>query len=271
MNLKSKTLFAVIPVIILLLGFQPETVAQSPYKLNFERESAIFGVGTALTVVTLKLNDDIKPLTIPEIGLLNRNDINIFDRDATYKWSSESGTASDYLLALSIISPGILSLSEKVRSEISPVITMYFEVLLISAQLPFVAKGITQRIRPFAYNESVPVESKLSQNVKRSFYSGHTSVAFAMAVFLSTVYSDYYPDSDWKYAVWGASLLTASVIGYLRYESGSHFPTDILTGAIVGSAIGYLIPFIHRSENENLDFSFGLGRNNTSLNLRFNF
>ena len=92
-----------------------------------------------------------------------------------------------------------------------------------------------------------------------------------MAVFLSTVYSDYYPDSDWKYAVWGASLLTASVIGYLRYESGSHFPTDILTGAIVGSAIGYLIPFIHRSENENLDISFGLGRNNTSLNLRFNF
>jgi len=271
LNLRPKTLFVIIPAIIILLGFQPETDAQSPYKLNFEREATIFGLGTALTVVTLKLNDDIEPLTIPEIGLLNRSDINSFDRDATYNWSSQSGIASDYLLALSIISPGILSLSDKVRSEISPVITMYFEVLIISAQLPFVAKGITQRIRPLAYNENVPIERKLSQNVKRSFYSGHTSLAFAMAVFLSTVYSDYYPDSDWKFAVWGSSLLTASVIGYLRYESGSHFPTDILTGAIIGGAIGYLIPLIHRSENENLNISFGLARNSTSLNLRLNF
>lgn len=248
-----------------------ELYSQSPYKLSFEREATIFGLTAALAVVTLKMNDDIKPLTIPELGSLNRNNINIFDRDATYNWSVTAGTASDYLLTLSIISPGILALSSKIRSEVSPVITMYFEVLFISTQLPFLAKAITQRVRPFAYNENVAIDRKLSQNVKRSFFSGHTSVAFAMAVFLSTVYSDYYPDSDSKLLVWGSSLFAASIIGYLRYTSGSHFPTDILTGAIIGSAVGYIIPFMHRKENENFNFSFGVAGSSTILNICYNF
>ncbi|MDP3684668.1 MAG: phosphatase PAP2 family protein, partial [Ignavibacteria bacterium] len=73
------------------------------------------------------------------------------------------------------------------------------------------------------------------------------------AVFLSTVYEGYFPDSKYKNYVWAGSLFTASLTGYLRYESGAHFPTDILVGAVVGSAVGYLIPYLHKSNSSVSD------------------
>ena len=59
------------------------------------------------------------------------------------------------------------------------------------------------------------------------------------------VYSKYYPDSKWKTAVWGSSLLMASITASLRVISGMHFLSDVLIGAAVGSLIGYLVPLIH--------------------------
>jgi len=256
---------------VIFILIQPESFSQSPYKLEFKNEAVIFGIGTALTAATLPLNDNIKPLTNAEISLLNRNDINGFDRQATFNWSQSAGGASDYLLVASILSPALLSLSDRVQNDFTPVITMYFEVLIFSEMLPFFAKGITQRVRPLAYNENVPLEKKKTQNAKRSFFSGHTSTAFAMAVYLSSVYADYYPDSDLKPLVWTSSLLVASTVGYLRYVSGSHFPTDIITGAIIGSAIGYLIPLIHKKENENVNLSIGFSSYGTTLNLQYTF
>jgi membrane-associated phospholipid phosphatase len=48
------------------------------------------------------------------------------------------------------------------------------------------------------------------------------------------------------------SLFLASVVGYLRYEAGEHFPTDIVAGAVAGSAIGYAIPWMHRAFKETV-------------------
>jgi len=148
---------------------------------------------------------------------------------------------------------------------------MYFQTLILSEALPLVLKGITRRTRPFAYNEDAPIEDKQTPNARRSFFSGHTSVAFAMAVFLSTVYSDYHPNSDWKPFVWGVSLLAASTVGYLRYAAGKHFPTDIITGAVVGSALGYFIPFIHRNNESDLDVSLGINGNGSTINFLYKF
>jgi membrane-associated phospholipid phosphatase len=44
----------------------------------------------------------------------------------------------------------------------------------------------------------------------------------------------------------------ASTIGYFRFESGKHFPTDIITGAVVGGGIGFIIPYLHRTSKKNL-------------------
>jgi membrane-associated phospholipid phosphatase len=267
----NQFIFRLIFSLFIITTIQSSCFAQSPYKLNEPRESIIFGSTIGLGIIGLTVNDDIVPFTLDEINALNRDDVNKFDRSATYNWSPAAGNASDILAVALILSPALLAFSDEVRNDFTPVLTMYFQTLILAEALPLTLKGITQRTRPFAYNEDAPLEEKQSPNAKRSFFSGHTSIAFAMAVFLSTVYSDYHPNSEWKPFIWGVSLLAASTVGYLRYTAGKHFPTDIITGALVGSAIGYFIPFIHRTNESDLDVSLGVNGNGSTLNFLYKF
>jgi len=60
-----------------------------------------------------------------------------------------------------------------------------------------------------------------------SFPSGHTTTAFALA----TVLSLWYPRGRW---VWGGG---AVLVGWSRLILGSHFPSDVLAGAVLGVAV----------------------------------
>jgi len=270
-NFFNRFIFRLIFSLLIFTILQSSSFAQSPYKLDMKKESIIFGSGIGLGVIGLIINDDILPFTLDEINALNRNDVNKFDRSATYNWSPTAGNASDIIIAATILSPALLAFSDEVRNDFTPVLVMYFQTLILSEVLPLTLKGITQRTRPFVYNENAPLEEKQTEDAKRSFFSGHTSAAFAMAVFLSTVYSDYHPNSKWKPFVWGVSLLAASTVGYLRYAAGKHFTTDIITGALVGSAVGYFIPFLHRTNESDLDVSLGINGNGSTINFLYKF
>jgi membrane-associated phospholipid phosphatase len=267
----NQFIFRLIFSLLIFISIPSSCFAQSPYKLDVTRESIIFGSGIVFGVVGINLNEAIVPFTQDEINAFNRDDVNKIDRGATYNWSLAAANASDIIATALILSPALLAFSDNVRNDFTPVLTMYFQTLILAETLPLTLKGITQRGRPFVYNEDAPLEEKESQNAKRSFFSGHTSVAFAMAVFLSTVYSDYHPNSHWTPFIWGVSLLAASTVGYLRYAAGKHFPTDIITGALVGSAIGYFIPFIHRTNENDLDVSIGVNGNGSTLNFLYEF
>ena len=267
----NQFIFRLIFSLLIITSFQSSCFAQSPYKLDTKKESIIFGSGIGLAVIGITIIDNILPFTLNEINAVNRSDVNKFDRGATYNWSPTAGNASDILIAVTILSPALLAFSDVVRYDFIPVLSMYFQTLILAIALPLTLKGITQRTRPFVYNEDAPHNVKQTQNAKRSFFSGHTSVAFAMAVFLSTVYIDYHPNSEWKPFVWGVSLLAASTVGYLRYAAGKHFNTDIITGAVVGSALGYFIPFMHRVNENDLDVSFGINGNGSTMNFLYKF
>jgi membrane-associated phospholipid phosphatase len=46
--------------------------------------------------------------------------------------------------------------------------------------------------------------------------------------------------------VWIGSLATATAVGYLRYDAGLHYPSDVIVGALVGGSVAYLVPRLHR-------------------------
>jgi hypothetical protein len=257
MMTKSKNIILAILLLFPVLSGNPLN-AQSPYEADWLKELVITGVGLGSAVLASSLDAQLKPLTREEINTLDRNSINSFDRWATNNYSTNVSKASDILAVTLGLSPLALLAGKEVRNDFFIVGGMYFETLLFSVFTPTYPKDLVKRIRPFAYNPSAPIDKKLDVDSRRSFFSGHTCVTFSSAVFLATVYGDYYPDSQYKNYVWGGALIVASAVDFLRIEAGAHFPTDVIAGAIVGSAIGWAIPALHRT---------GSGKSSTSLNV----
>ena len=72
----------------------------------------------------------------------------------------------------------------------------------------------------------------------RSFPSGHTTQAFAVASVIATSY-----DQLWvKVAAYGAAAVTA----YVRVQRGKHFPTDVVVAAAIGTTVGRSVGHFNR-------------------------
>jgi membrane-associated phospholipid phosphatase len=144
---------------------------------------------------------------------------------------------------------------------------MYVEVGLYTVGVTELTKGITKRIRPYSYNPEAPLETKRGKDSRSSFFSGHTAMAASFSFLTAKVFHDLSDNKTAKALVWTAAALIPAATGYLRYRAGKHFPTDIITGYVVGGAIGYLVPFLHkkRKSNENLSLMPVAGPNNLGL------
>ncbi|MCX8056344.1 MAG: phosphatase PAP2 family protein [Ignavibacteria bacterium] len=252
--------------IVLFIFLVSQTFGQNKFNLSLEREASILGIGSVLTISSLLINQNLT-ISQDEILSLDRNQINSFDRSAINYYSKNLSLVSDALLISSIISPISLILLDNFKNEYATIGLMYFETMMLNYAVTNLTKNISLRYRPFAYNPQVSMQEKLDLDTKKSFFSGHTSTAFASAFFLSTVYSEFSSDEKSKNYVWVGSISLATTVGLLRYFSGKHFPTDIIAGAVVGSLIGYSIPKIH-SNNSNLSLS---SSSSTLINVRYYF
>lgn len=237
-------------LILFFFFSQVSSYSQSPYSLSTGREVIVFGSGIALGVIDINLIKNKKPVSYQELHKLSRENINSFDRAATYNWSPSSAEWSDVLLITAIASPLLLFTSSAVRNDAGTFSTMYLQNILTTYSISHLPKVI-RRFRPYVYNDLVSDEIRLQPAATHSFFSAHTSEAFASVVFLSTTFGKYNPDSNLKPYIWASSLLLATATGYLRYTSGNHFPTDIITGAVIGSLVGYLIPLLHENDEKN--------------------
>jgi len=142
---------------------------------------------------------------------------------------------------------------------------MTVETVLITSGLTNITKAISKRYRPFNYNPNVPDDVKLGKSSRLSFFSGHASVTSSLAIMSAKIITDLNPNMKYKVVVWGTAIILPATIGYLRYEAGKHFPTDVITGYVVGATTGYLIPTIHMSDRVDLTY----GGNMMSLAFQF--
>ncbi len=242
--------------VLLVFGFHSAGFAQKPYDISRGDETILLSSGVSLSLLAFVMDSKVQPLTKNEIYNLNRNDVNWFDRSASFNYSSGSITASDILLSVTAATPLLLYLSPAVRKDAAEYTFMLAEVMMFTYSFTHIVKGSVRRIRPYAYNVDAPEDLKMNEDTRKSFFSGHASISFASAMFVSETFAAYNPDSEYKGSVRAGALLLAAATSYLRYSAGKHFPTDILTGAIVGSAIGYCIPLLHKSDSGS-QVSFG--------------
>ncbi len=239
-------------LMLLAAGLAVPARGESPYRRGRSKDGRIAGASAVAAVGAVLAGRMPEPLTAREIDRLSRESINAFDRSATWNYSEVISDGSDLLLGAVVAAPLALMLNARMREDLETCALMYAETMALAVILPALGKGTVDRVRPFVYNPDAPMDRKTTSDARKAFFSRHTSVAFASAVFVSTVYGDYHPGSAVGRCLWAGSLLAAAAVGAMRYESGEHFPTDIVAGAVAGSAVGYLIPRIHRAGAEKL-------------------
>jgi membrane-associated phospholipid phosphatase len=221
----------------------------SPFEITKSKDLPFLCAGIASAAAGLALERSIPPLTQQEIDGLSRNSVNAFDRPATYRYSTNIDRLSDVLVDAVLLAPLGFFADRNIRTTATTFSAMYAEVVLFAYAFPSLGKSFYKRPRPFVYNPDAPADEKLSRDARVSFFSRHTTFAFASACFSSTVYGVYNPESKLKPYFWAGGLITASIVGCMRYESGAHFPTDILTGALAGTLIGCGVPLLHKTNN----------------------
>jgi membrane-associated phospholipid phosphatase len=231
----------------------------SPYKLHPVGDVATVSAGAVLFGVGLSLTNNITPLEESDILQLDMNQISTFDRRATSHFLEKSASTSDYLLAASALSPFLLAADKRIRQDYFTIGVMFSEVILLNAGITNISKGYFQRNRPYVYNPEVPIEEKLDRGARESFFSGHVSHTAAFSFFTAHVINSYSQNQTVKTAAWIGAFTLPAVVGYLRYSSGKHYPSDIITGYVVGAAIGYFVPQLHLRKESNLNLTAGAG------------
>lgn len=220
---------------------------EEPFELSTGKEAAIIGAGSVIgiTALIVVLNND--KLTEDEIISTNPADVNGFDRIALGPY--EEDQLGDALLISSYLLPLTFLTYDETREDFGTLALMYGEVFLLNKGINALVKGLTTRNRPFVYDENCPAERKYTVNARHSFYSGHVSVTASNSFFTAKVFSEYLTDNTAKVLIWSAAALIPAVTGFSRINTHNHFPTDVIVGYIVGAAIGYLIPELHKSDD----------------------
>ncbi len=115
---------------------------------------------------------------------------------------------------------------------------------LLSAGLAFALKELTHRPRPHQQPAADPTSwfGPFEGSGFTSFPSGHSMRSFALA----TVLAGIYQDKPWL----GAGFYAlAGLTAWSRLNSGGHWPSDVVVGAILGYGIGRAVLHFNRSKS----------------------
>ena len=252
------------PLLIFLLLFCCSIFAQGGdslelkvYKVNLRIDIPVTVVAHGTSFWGFATVNGKPPLDSLSIIALDANDINKFDRAATWQDAEFAPTArrlSDVTLALSNMLPFMLMFDESIRQDWGDVLLLFLETQAIVGNLYSWGCVVhVDRIRPLVYNPDVAWEERSGSRTKNAFYSGHTSLSASASFFAAKVYCDYHPElGNKKYLAYSLALVLPVTTGLLRYKGMKHFPTDVLTGLVVGASAGILVPHLHKRTRSNL-------------------
>jgi len=231
--------------VVLCLTAAAACFAENTYSLDPAKELVIGSLSLGLAVSSLFVSRSASSASSEGFPLA-KDGVNAFDRAAMYEYSGPLDTASDIILyglaALPAVSLAVNPADKGVWAAFG---VMYAESALLVFGTCELLKNTLLRYRPYCYSGGVPPGK--AADYYKSFPSRHTAFAFMSAGFLASTMFTAWPDSPWKLPLSIAGYLLAAGTGTARVLSGSHFMSDVLAGAAIGSLYGYLIPRLHLS------------------------
>ncbi|MDC0719180.1 phosphatase PAP2 family protein [Nannocystis bainbridge] len=206
----------------------------------------------------------------PGCSACDRSHINALDRRVLGNQNLAAAHASDALLYGAIAIPVLADLADTlVTGRRAPGsyrhaaagwardVVVLFEVLTVNVGLNNLVKLAVRRPRPYSYEPESELGDVNAEEARLSFYSGHTSTAFAMMSAWATIFTLRHPRARAAVPLWLGAMGLAAATAVLRVEAGKHFWTDVLFGSLAGTAIGTLIPLLHRNDRARR-FSAGM-------------
>jgi membrane-associated phospholipid phosphatase len=223
--------------------------AESRLRMEPAWDYPILGAGLAAAASGLYVERRIASRSFDPYGY-RREDIPAYDRWAIGFYSKPLASLSDFLIVADGLAPlaftglEVRGGNESLKEAWADLV-LYGEVAAYASAISLYSKTSRLHPRPLAFTGEAPRSERESGDARSSFFSEHTTGAFAAAVFTGYVFQLGHPESPWMPWVWAGALGTASGVGALRVLSGKHFPSDVLAGAIAGAAVGYAVPRLH--------------------------
>jgi membrane-associated phospholipid phosphatase len=135
------------------------------------------------------------------------------------------------------------------------------EALLIGAQLGNLMKSVVGRARPYV-DVNRPHDYQAFRGFHggsdyRSFPSGHTIAAFAVASTVTSETKRWWPKTFW--VIGPVMYGGAALVGWSRMFDNKHWASDVITGAAIGTFAGLKVVTWHHMHPGNLVDRFFLG------------
>lgn len=186
-------------------------------------------------------------------GRCNPSDLSAFDRYAVGRESREWQALGDVTLAASVIAPALYLAMESIVlptqhpwRDFSDDALIVGQSMALTAAMQTVVKFAIRRPRPIRYTNLE--EPLTSFDAELSFPSGHTSLVAAATTAMTMTIWLRHPKSPMRFVWLAGGVALTGLTGFSRVQSGNHFPTDVIVGALMGGFCGFIVPYVHRKK-----------------------
>ena len=218
-----------------------DDVRERPVDQTVDGAIVAGAVAASLAPIALRLRDH---------ALWDRQPLGALDAAAYDQLSRRAAQLSDLLLTVSVAAPAAYLTGSTIDDADGDRLVLYAETLAVDLALVQVVKYLVPRPRPYLYNRSAAgrrLAEATGDDAWRSFYSSHAAISFGAAVAGAYLLAASNADPYARAAAWATGFALAAATSNLRLRAGRHFPSDVLLGGLVGSAIGYAVPALHAS------------------------
>jgi len=131
------------------------------------------------------------------------------------------------------------------------------ETLAVSGAIQGVTNVVVSRERPYGRDcgsEELPSDSIDCANPVhyRSFFSGHSAFSFTGAALICIHhFENELLGAPWDALSCAGGYAVAATTATFRVVSDVHYASDVLTGALLGTLVGYGVPLLHYSRRAN--------------------
>jgi hypothetical protein len=211
------------------------------YQIGWQ-DAAVTGGALVLTAIPTLLAEQLPHATCAPC---DPSDLWPIDRHFVGEPLAAPDKASGATLLLAVFGGGALVLNSHAADPGDAKwedLAVYAQALSVNAALTAWGKVLFHRPRPPRYTANGAAYGVADEGL--SFPSGHTSMAFTAAAAYTSMLSRRHQVGSHVAEVallFGAATATA----VLRVVAHRHFPTDVVAGAVLGSAVGWFIPQWH--------------------------